>query len=41
MNSLQTVNIDSTPELVSGVYAKLKENIVKFRNVRGQPLTLT
>ena len=35
------MNIDSTPELVSGVYAKLKENIVKFRNVRGQPLTLT
>jgi len=35
------VNIDSTPELVSGVYAKLKENIVKFRNVTGRPLTLT
>ncbi len=41
MNSLHTVNIDSTPELVSGVYAKLKENIAKFRTVRGQPLTLT
>ena len=41
MNSLHTVNIDSTPELVSGVYAKLKENIVKFRNVTGRPLTLT
>ena len=38
---LHTVNIDSTPELVSGVYAKLKENIVKFRNVTGRPLTLT
>jgi len=35
------VNIDSTPELVSAVYSKLKENIVKFRNVTGQPLTLT
>jgi aconitate hydratase len=35
------VNIDSTPELVSGVYAKLKENIEKFRNVTGRPLTLT
>ncbi|RMW39074.1 MAG: aconitate hydratase [Nitrosopumilus sp.] len=41
MNSLKIVNIDSTPELVSGVYAKLKENIVKFRNVTGRPLTLT
>ena len=35
------MNIDSTPELVSAVYSKLKENIVKFRNVTGQPLTLT
>lgn len=35
------MNIDSTPELVSGVYAKLKENIVKFRNVTGRSLTLT
>ncbi|RMW39591.1 MAG: aconitate hydratase [Nitrosopumilus sp.] len=41
MISLQTVNVDSTPEIVSGVYAKLKENIVKFRNVTGRPLTLT
>ena len=38
---MQTVNVDSTPEIVSGVYAKLKENIVKFRNVTGRPLTLT
>ena len=38
---MKIVNIDSTPELVSGVYAKLKENIVKFRNVTGRPLTLT
>ena len=35
------MNIDSTPELVSDVYAKLKENIAKFRNVTGRPLTLT
>jgi len=35
------VNVDSTSELVSGVYAKLKENIAKFRNVTGRPLTLT
>ena len=38
---MHNVNIDSTPELVSGVYAKLKENIAKFRNVTGRPLTLT
>ncbi|AJM93337.1 MULTISPECIES: aconitate hydratase [Nitrosopumilus] len=41
MNSPHNVNIDSTPELVSGVYTKLKENIAKFRNVTGRPLTLT
>ena len=35
------VNTDSTSELVSNVYLKLKENIIKFRNVTGQPLTLT
>ncbi|HEY5736061.1 MAG TPA: aconitate hydratase [Nitrosopumilus sp.] len=32
---------DTTPELVSKVYLKLKENIVKYRNVVGRPLTLT
>ena len=32
---------DTTPELVSNVYLKLKENIVKYRNVVGKPLTLT
>jgi len=41
INLSHFVNIDSTPELVSNVYTKLKENIVKFRNVTGQPLTLT
>ena len=38
---MHNVNIDSTPELVSDVYAKLKENIAKFRNVTERPLTLT
>ena len=38
---MHNVNIDSTPELVSNAYLKLKENIVKFRNVTGRPLTLT
>ena len=32
---------DSTPELVSNVYKKLQENIEKYRNVVGRPLTLT
>ena len=41
INLSHFVNIDSTPELVSNVYSKLKENIEKFRNVTGQPLTLT
>ena len=27
------MEIDTTPEFVSNVYAKLKENIVKFRDV--------
>ncbi|MGY5152249.1 MAG: aconitate hydratase [Candidatus Nitrosopumilus sp. bin_6a] len=35
------MEIDTTPELVSNVYLKLKENIVKYRNVVGRPLTLT
>ncbi len=34
------MEIDSTPELVSHVYDKLKENIEKYRNVVGRPLTL-
>ena len=32
---------DTTPEFVSRVYLKLKENIVKYRNIVGRPLTLT
>ena len=32
---------DTTSELVSNVYLKLKENIVKYRNIVGRPLTLT
>ena len=35
------VNTETTPELVSNVYLKLRENIIKFRNVTGRPLTLT
>jgi aconitate hydratase len=35
------MEIDTTPELVSKVYSKIKENIVKYRNVVERPLTLT
>ena len=35
------MEIDSTPELVSRVYQKSKENIEKFRKTVGRPLTLT
>jgi len=35
------MDTDTTPELVSNVYSKIKENIVKYRNVIGRPLTLT
>jgi aconitate hydratase len=35
------VNTDTTFELVSNVYQKLQENILKFRDVTGKPLTLT
>lgn len=35
------MNTDTTSELVSNVYQKLKENILKFRDVTGRPLTLT
>ena len=35
------MNTETTSELVSNVYLKLKENIIKFRNVTGRPLTLT
>jgi len=35
------VNTDTTSEIVSNVYLKLKENIIKFRDVTGRPLTLT
>ncbi len=36
-----SVNINTTPELVSTVYSKIKENIAKYRIVLGRPLTLT
>ena len=35
------MDTDTTPELVSRVYLKLKENIAKYRNITGKPLTLT
>jgi len=35
------VEIDSTPDLVSNVYKKLHENITKYREKVGRPLTLT
>lgn len=35
------MNTDTTTKLVSDVYLKLKENIMKFRDVTGRPLTLT
>ncbi|MDC4231562.1 MAG: aconitate hydratase [Nitrosopumilus sp.] len=35
------MEIDTTPELVSRVYLKLKENITTYRNIVGKPLTLT
>ena len=35
------MEIDTTTEHVSNVYLKLKENIVKYRNLVGRPLTLS
>ena len=35
------MDTNTTAKLVSDVYLKLKENIVKYRNVTGGPLTLT
>ncbi|MDH5568936.1 MAG: aconitate hydratase [Nitrosopumilus sp.] len=35
------MDVDTTPQLVSNVYSKIKENIVKYRNIIGRPLTLT
>ena len=35
------MEIATSPELVSNIYLKLKENVVKFRSVIGRPLTLT
>ena len=35
------MEIESTQDLVSGVYKKLEENITKYRDVVGRPLTLT
>ena len=35
------MEIESTPELVSNVYKKIKENILNFRKIVSRPLTLT
>ncbi len=35
------MEIESTPELVSKVYQKTKENLSKFRKTVARPLTLT
>ncbi|WP_299290297.1 aconitate hydratase [Nitrosopumilus sp.] len=35
------MEIETTPKLVSNVYEKLKDNISKYRDVVGRPLTLT
>ncbi|MGH1565913.1 MAG: aconitate hydratase [Nitrosopumilus sp.] len=35
------MEINTTTKLVNAVYLKLKENIAKYRNVCGRPLTLT
>ncbi len=41
INSSHSVETDTTAELVSNVYLKLKNNIVKYRNLVGRPLTLS
>ncbi len=41
INLLHFVETDTTAELVSNVYLKLKNNIVKYRNLVGRPLTLS
>lgn len=38
---MHSVETDTTAELVSNVYLKLKNNIVKYRNLVGRPLTLS
>ncbi|MEO9306746.1 MAG: aconitate hydratase [Nitrososphaera sp.] len=35
------MQIETTPEMVSKVYAKLEENIAKYRKIVNRPLTLT
>ncbi len=41
INLSHFVETDTTAELVSNVYLKLKNNIVKYRNLVGRPLTLS
>ena len=40
-HSIMVLNIESSSELVSKVYAKLAKNIEIYRNTLGRPLTLT
>ncbi len=40
MRTADPVEIDTTPELVSGVYQRLKENVARYRDVVKRPLTL-
>lgn len=41
MSSVIVMQIETTPELVSKVYAKITENIAKYRKLVNRPLTLT
>ena len=38
---LSKIAIETTPEMVKGVYDKLEKNILKFRATLKRPLTLT
>ena len=40
MHHADPVDIDTTPEFVSGVYQKLRENVARYRDVVQRPLTL-
>ena len=35
------MQIETTPDLVSKVYTKIEENIIKYRKLVNRPLTLT
>ena len=38
---MSKIAIETTPEMVKGVYHKLEKNILKFRTTLKRPLTLT